>query len=168
MRRKRFITRAGAVIIALAAVALTSILMRVPYLTLSNDYEVLFKTRMSEGEEFSVSFIHSVNISPVTEIFQIRDGGIVLYAVEFETFGAGMPSELELGQTLVRLDGGGMRIEGFDRVMDGPRYLIGHATEHTLHIGETEIPLKTLEAPGRPVLFAFERLNIWQRIYLTI
>jgi hypothetical protein len=89
----------------------------------------------------------------------------VLHAVEFETFGAGMPSEIEAGQTLVRLPGGRMRIEGFDRVMDGLRYLIGHATEHTLHIGETAIVMKTLEAPGQPVLFAFERFNIWQRIH---
>jgi len=161
--------RASAIIIALAAVALASVFIRVPYLVLSNDHsgEILLKTRLSEGEEFSVSFIHSVNISPVTEIFQIRGGEIVLTAVEFETFGAGMPTELEPGQTLIRLDDGVMRVEGFDRAVD-LRYMIGHATEHALHLGELEIPLKNLEAPGQPVLFAYERLNIWQRLYLTL
>jgi hypothetical protein len=165
MRRKCFIV-AGAAVIALATVALFSVSIRPSFLVLTNDHsgETLFKTRLNAGEEFTVSFIHSVNISPVSEIFQFRDGQIVLTASEFETFGAGMPTELEPGQTLIRLPEGGMRIEGFDRIISGLRYMIGHTTEHTLHIGSRQIPLITLDAPGQPVLFEIIHLNIWQRL----
>jgi len=163
--KKRIITRASAcLIIALAAVVLFS--FRTSYLVLSNDNSgaILLRHRVDEGEEFSVSFIHSVNISPVTDIFQIRDGQIVLIALEFETFGAGMPTELEPGQALVHLPEGGMRIEGFDRPFAGLRYIIGYTTEHTVQIGSRQIPLKTLDAPGQPVLFEFTYLTIWQRL----
>lgn len=156
---------AGAAIIALATVALFSVSIRPSFLVLTNDHsgETLLRTRLNEGETFTVSFIHSVNISPVSDIFQIQDGQIVLTASEFETFGAGMTTALEPGQTLIRLPEGGMRIDGFDRVMSGLRYMIGHTTEHTLHIGSRQIPLTTLDAPGQPVLFEFIRLNIWQK-----
>lgn len=154
---------AGVAITALATAVLCSVTIRESFLVLTNDNsgEVLLMARL--GEEFSVSFIHSVNISPVTEIFQIQDGQIVLAALEFETFGAGMPTALEPGQELIRLPDGGMRIEGFDRVINSLRFIIGHTTEHTLHIGERHIPLKSLDAPGQPVLFEVIRFNIWQR-----
>lgn len=154
---------AGAAIIALATVLL--FVPQTTYLALIDDHsgEPLHRVPINESEEFAVSFIHSVNISPVTEIFQILGGRIVLTALEFDTFGAGMPTELEPGQTLLHLPGGDMRIEGFSRVIDGLRYTPGSTTEHTLHVGTQRIPLDTLGHPGHPMRFEFVSLNIWQR-----
>lgn len=95
-----------------------------------------------EGEEFSISFIHSVNQSLVTEFFEIRQGQITLSALEFESFGAGMPTELEPGQYLTRLPGGIMRIDGFNRSATGLHFLIGRETNHTLYVSGQSIPLK--------------------------
>jgi hypothetical protein len=86
--------------------------------------------------------MHSVNKSRVTEIFEVRNGQIVLNAVEFETFGAGMPTELEPGQTMTRLAGGVMRIDGFNRTIYDMQILVGQDTDHMLHIGDLDIPLK--------------------------
>ena len=132
---------------------------------LTNDSSgaVLYRIRLNEGDEFSVSFIHSVNISPVTEIFEIRQGRIVLTALEFYTFGAGMPTEIELYQTLVRLPDGGMRVEGFDRVIGDLRYIIGHTVGQTLNVANHEIPFTDLDEAGQTVLFTVRRLNFWQR-----
>jgi len=157
---------AGVVTAALAAIFLISLFcFRAPYLVLTNDQTgaLLFRHRIDEGALFSVGYIHSVNQSPVTEIYQIRQGQIVLTALEFETFGAGMPTELDPGQTLVHLPAGGFRIEGFYRVISDLRYLIGHVADLTLYIDGREVPLNTLDASGQSVHFASRQLNIWQR-----
>ena len=101
---------------------------------------------------FSIGFMHSVNQSRVTEIFEVRNGRIFLDAVEFEAFGAGMPTELGPGQTMTRLDGGVIRIDGFNRMIGDLRLLVGEDTAHTLQIGDLVVPLK----PG-PVIFTVER-----------
>ena len=168
-KRKRFFTRAGAILIALAAVVSLSIFVRTTYLVLTNDSSgaVLYRVRLNEGDEFSISFIHSVNISPVTEIYEIRQGEIVLTVLEFYTFGAGMPTQIEPYQTLVRLPDGGMRVEGFDRVIGNLRYIIGHTAGQTLNAANREILLTDLDEAGQTVLFAVRRLNIWQRVIMN-
>ena len=153
---------------ALAALTLSVVILlffREPYLVLENaeSGRIRFITSVQECERFSIGYIHSVNQSPVAEIYEIRDGRIVLVAFEFETFGAGIPTELEPGQTLVHLPGGGMRIEGFDRQMEDLRYLIAHATNLTLYIQGSEVPLNSLDEAGQSLRFSVRQLNLWQR-----
>jgi len=87
----------------------------------------------------------------VNEIFEIRQGKIVLTALEFESFGAGMPTELEPGQSLTRLPGGVMRIDGFNRSAEFLDFMIGQ--NHILHINGLSIELK----PGLLQLSVEER-----------
>ena len=166
MDLKRKCIVASAVTVALATVVLLSFLFQSPYLVLTNarSGEILMSARVSDDTEFRISYIHSVNISPVTEIFQVRQGAIVLDAVEFYTFGAGMPTMPEYGQTLIYLPDGGMRIEGFDCVLDSLTLIIAHTAAHTLHVGSREIPLQTLDSSGQSVRFEIVRQNIWQSI----
>jgi len=151
----------------LTVFGLLSLFLRAPYLVLTNAVtnQVLFITRLYEGETFSISHIHSLNQSPVREIYEIRDGQIVLISLEFETVGAGMPEGLEPGQTLARLETGGLRIDGFERAMTDLHLLIGHTAQHTLHIGDLSIPLDTLDRGGQSVQFSSRPLHIWQRLY---
>ena len=115
---------------------------------------------INEGDVFSISFKHSVNQSTVTEIFQTRQGQILLTALEFEAFGAGMPTELEPGQTLLYLETGGMRIENFDRIIHN-FYIIVGSVDMYLQIGEqTSQRLQNIAAPGEPVRFIFQRRGI--------
>ena len=118
-----------------------------------------------EGTVFSVEYIHSINQSHVAEIFEVRHNAINLMALEFEDFGAGMPTELEQGQSLIHLPDGRMRIEGFgnDRTMDGLRYMVGHAADLVLYIEHKRVHLNELAEPGTVVEFTFLRLNFWRR-----
>ena len=156
----------GAIAVVLVAAVLILSLVQFSYLILVNDESntLLLKVRISDEEEFSVSYIHSANRSPVTEFYQVRNGSIVLTALEFATFGAGMPTELEPGQVLVNLPDGKMRIEGFDREIEALLYIIGYTTEHTLHVGQQNVPLTTLDVPGQLIQFNIVRLNFWQRL----
>ena len=103
----------------------------------------------------------------MVEIYTIRDGQILLVALEFESFGAGLPEVLEYGQVLTRLETGGLRIDGFYRPIADLRYLIGHVAEHTLHIRDQSVALQSLDRPGQSIQFVPRQLNLWQRLYFT-
>ena len=129
------------------------------YLRLENAEcgRLLLRLPVQSEDTFTVSYIHSVNQSPVREIFELPGGRIVLSALEFYTFGAGIPAEIEPGQALVHLPCGAMRIEGLAREISQPlRYLIGYTSELTLHMGDYEIPFASLAEPGVVVLIRLD------------
>jgi len=153
-RYKRLLA-AGAVLAALAAAVSLVFGWEGQYLLLSNDRtgKILFCAPAGDGVEFSVSYTHSVNKSPVTEYYQILDSRIYLTALRYKTFGAGMPTEPEEAQTL-RYEEDDMIIEGFARPMPYLCYSIGRIAGHALHWRGQAIRLDTLDTPGQPVLFS--------------
>jgi hypothetical protein len=52
---------------------------------------------VEQGEEFSISFIHSVNITEVTDVYYVDGNTIVCDKCIYSSFGAGMPTEWEEG-----------------------------------------------------------------------
>lgn len=139
----------------LAAITLFILGFKGQYLLLQNEQsgKVLFCGEAADGERFSVSYIHSVNKSPVTEYYQIQSSEIYLTELRYKAFGAGMPTHPEENQTQ-RYEDGNIVVEGFARQMPYLCYSIGRIAEHTLHFREKSIPLKELDAPGQPVLFS--------------
>jgi hypothetical protein len=92
---------------------------------------------LEEGGEFAIEFIHSVNQSPVRETFKVQGRAIRPLAVRFASFGAGMQSDLEPGQRLIR-DGDFLVITGADRSFGELLYIVGTVSDHLLFIhGET-------------------------------
>jgi hypothetical protein len=154
-KRKLFIT-SGAAFAALVVIMVITLLPSNLYLTLRNHStgEILLKHPVSNGDTFAVAFIHSVNQSPVTEIYEIREKTIYLTAVEFESFGAGMETDLAPNQTLERTADGKLRITNLNRPLNSLVYLIGPTAGHTLLISSLKIPLHTLDSPGQPVSFS--------------
>lgn len=140
-----------------------SFLISSPYLVLTNAHNSnVLKVAPMENSVFSVSYIHSVNQSLVEEIYTVTGRTIVLTTLEFETFGAGMPTELEYGQELIRLDNGRMRIENFNRTINDLIYMVGYTAHHALNINGNTTPLTKLAESGQPIRFTVRRLNIWQ------
>ena len=101
------------------------------------------KWTLEEGSEFAIEFIHSVNMSPVTETFIIEKGMIRLAAMRFYSYGAGIPSYLDEGQTLTR-DGNAMIISGFDSSLSELRLITGAVFDHVLYINEQLVSLQEL------------------------
>ena len=46
---------------------------------------------VSEGDEFSVTFIHSVNQYPLTDVYEIRDHRIYVVRTIYNNFGSRSP-----------------------------------------------------------------------------
>ncbi len=120
------------------------------------------KTRYAEyemavGDSFSITFIHSVNKSPETDFFEIRDDGIYGVKTVYYAFGAGVPTELEEGQTLTYGDDGSMIISGIDVKMNSLIYMVGTVYDHILTLQDgSEINLRELCGRSARVAFCFE------------
>ena len=98
---------------------------------------------LEETGEFAVEFVHSVNQSPVRETFKADGKRILPVSVRFYSFGAGMQSDLEEGQTLSR-DGDALVISGFSRSFPELNYIVGTVSDHLLYISGETVSLRNL------------------------
>jgi len=109
------------------------------------------------GKSFSITFIHSVNKSPETDCFEIRDDGIYGVKTIYYGFGAGVPTELEEGQKLTYGEDGSMIISGIDVKLNNLIYMVGTVYDHILTLDDgTEISLRELCGRSARVSFRFE------------
>lgn len=128
------------------------------YLVLRNGdtKEEYARFRVSEGDEFSVMFIHSVNQYPLTDVYQIRGHAIYVVQTIYYNFGAGVQTEIEEGQKLEIGENGEMIVTGFDREMPYLSYIVGTVSDHTLTIHGEEISLRELCGRNSKVEFSCE------------
>ena len=93
--------------------------------------------------EFAIEFIHSVNQSPVRDTFKATGRLIQPTASRFYSYGAGMPTDLEEGQTLAR-DGDALVITGFTNTFKELNYIVGTVSDHLLFINGETVSLRDL------------------------
>lgn len=99
---------------------------------------------LPEDREFSITFIHSVNKSPVTDVYIARDGDIYLDRTLYYGFGAGVPTTISDGQTFSYGENGEMIISGYNLYIPDLLYVVGTVSDHVLAIGDEEISLREL------------------------
>ena len=147
---------AAAAIVIVAAVAV--ILWLNPHgqrlvLTDSGSGKVYAAYPVSDGDTFSVTFIHSVNKTPVSDVYEVRGGSIILSGTVYYSFGAGVPDELAEGEKLSIREDGAMVITGMDKNLDGVVYAVGTVSDHVLELGGEEISLRDLCGRNSKVRF---------------
>ena len=130
---------AGAVFFAVIIIGLNPVLE----IRDSNSGKRYGSWQFEEEKEFSVEFIHSVNKSPVRETFTIEKDMIRLKSLRFYSYGAGIPSYLDEGQTMTR-DGDALLITGFTSSFKKISYIIGPYSDHLLIINNDIISLREL------------------------
>lgn len=96
-----------------------------------------------DGEEFSISFIHSVNITEVTDVYYADGDTIVCDKCIYSSFGAGMPTEWEENWQ-VSYEGDKITISGLDIRQKEVTYIVGTVYDHILHIDGKNIVLNEL------------------------
>ena len=152
--KKRLIIAAVLMIIITAAAVLIS-LLSTPYLVIYvDDTNTRYITQKAdEGLIFSVEFIHSVNQTPVKDTYIIENEQIRAYSTTYRSFGAGVQTSLDEGQTMTYDDDGNMVITGFDITYDPLRYIVGTVSDHILTIDGKEISLRDLCGRNAKVVF---------------
>lgn len=145
-QRKLLAIAIAAVVLLTAAVAviLAAVYSSTKLVICDRDSENVYaEYDIIDGEEFSISFIHSVNITEVTDVYYADGDTIVCDKCIYSSFGAGMPTEWE-EDWQVSYEGDKITISGLDIRQKEVTYIVGTVYDHILHIGNEDIVLNEL------------------------
>lgn len=122
----------------------------------SGDNELLAVYPLANGEMFSVRYIHSVQKTPVIEVFFINTEGVIeLRETIYEDFGAGLPFLVD-GKKVFSSGGGKFRISGYAQPLGQIIFRIGRFADYHLLLRSEEIPFTRFGTPGKPLAFRGE------------
>ena len=158
--------KAAAAAILVIAAAIAIIWLTAPQALILQDAQSGKKIAayaLQDGETFSVTFVHSVNQSPVTEVYCAHDGALYVTQCIYSTLGAGVASTLEPGWTLTQNGDGTWTLSGLDTRMNDLVYIVGTVSDHVLRIGTRTISLRTLCGRNAHVRFSLSRCPFAQR-----
>lgn len=160
---KRLLTGAAIVVMIAASVFIYNILSSPCLILKDGDTgQTLASYRIKDKNEFSVTFVHSVNKTPVTDVYEIQSGKIYVVSTIYYSFGAGVQTEIEEGQTLEYGDDGSMIVSGFNRPMEKLSYIVGTVSDHILEINGETINLRELCGRNTTV-----RFSVGRRIFMN-
>jgi hypothetical protein len=126
--------------------------------------ELKFCTRMAEGEEFVIAYVHSVNRRPVYDTLRIEQEGLCIIKSRFDAFGAGTPETSTEGHPL-RFGPDGWLEYSVNRKVPEVTVFVGRVAGHALQRKNMNIMLADLAEPGTAIRFSVERrslLQIWK------
>ena len=125
-----------------------------------------FKTRqrlllvgMKSGEEFTISFIHSVNRRPVYDTLRVESNHLVIVRSRFDSFGAGMP-ESSTGEGTLKVAKDGWLEWTVNRPVPDITVRVGWTAEHTLHVRDRKIRLAELAESGSGLTMRAQKISI--------
>jgi len=124
------------------------------------DGRVALCARVQPGEEFVLSFVHSVNKRPVYDTLRAEADHLVIVRSRFDSFGAGMPEASTPEGTLTIAKDGWLEWT-VNRVVPEITVRVGWVAEHTLHIKDREIRLADLTEPGKPLTMRVRELRMF-------
>lgn len=119
--------------------------------------KVFARYPIAEGDTFTVTFIHSVNQKPYSDMYRIEDDMIYAEETRFAEFGAGVETELNEGETLSTGKNGEIVISNIHTPMKHLSYIVGTVSDHILTVGEKEISLRDLCGRNATVVFTYEK-----------
>lgn len=98
-----------------------------------------------DGTRFEIEFLHSVNKSPVIDVFEASDGILRVAEARYYTFGAGMPTEADQPTwKFSYADDGAIVVTGITYTYDRLNYIVGTVHDHYLTIHGECINLREL------------------------
>jgi hypothetical protein len=108
---------------------------------------VVFCARVQPGEEFVLSYVHSVNRRPVYDTLRMGADHLVIAKSRFDTFGAGMPEASTQDGTLTIAEDGWLEWT-VNRPTPEITVRVGRVADHTVHCKGRDIRLSGLAEPG--------------------
>jgi len=143
MKRRVLLGVCTAAVVILAAAIVVCVFFK-PRLVVSraDTGEILASYPLPSHKRFDVIFTHSVNKSIVYDRYEVRgNGDIYITETWYYSFGAGVQSELNPGESLEYGDDGSMRVTNINKRIDDLVYSISSVSDHVLMIGGGDISL---------------------------
>jgi len=119
--------------------------------------------RMTDGEEWMISYTHSVNRRPVHDFLRIEGRGLRIVRSVFDAFGAGIP-EISTPENPLRFTADGRLEYIVNRPVPDVTIFVGRVAGHVLHLREREIPFVSLAEPGMALRFSVEKRSLYQTV----
>jgi hypothetical protein len=124
--------------------------------------EYLKSWRISHGEEFSVIYTHSVQLTPVSEIYLINKDEIILKETYFHSYGAGLPSTTKYKFEITE---DGFRIYDINEIMNNLIYRTGAVrANHKLLLGGKEYKFLDFSKPREGVRLESRNISTFKYI----
>lgn len=126
--------------------------------------EIIIEKNMLQDNHFTVRWIHSVELTPWEELFQVTDGHIYLEETRFQSFGAGVPDAIG---TTSETAGGYVTYSGIHQEMPSLVYGVSPIAQHELIIGKsqpTTYVLYELLPADTPVSFEAHRTSLFKQL----
>lgn len=117
--------------------------------------------RMTDQEEWMISYTHSVNRRPVQDFLRIEGKGLLILRSVFDAFGAGIP-ETSTPENPLRFLADGRLEYTVNRPVEDVAIFVGRVAGHVLHLKGREIPFTTLAEPGMALRFSVEKRSLYQ------
>lgn len=135
--------KVAAAIIALAAIVAAAFLLIGSragwYLIISDGTsgEELARYPLQAGEQFAVGFIHSVNLRPLIDVYEISEDHKI-YAEEtiYYQFGAGVQTEVNAGETMTLGEDGAIIVGNIHQYFETFTCSVGMVSDRTLMLGD--------------------------------
>ena len=121
---------------------------------------VAFCVWVRPGEEFVLSFVHSVNKRPVYDTLRAEGDHLVIVKSRFDSFGAGMPEASTDEGTLTVAPDGWLEWT-VNRPVPEITVRVGRVAEHTLHLKGREIRLADLAEPGKALTMRVRKIRMF-------
>ncbi|HWR91407.1 MAG TPA: DUF1850 domain-containing protein, partial [Desulfobacterales bacterium] len=121
---------------------------------------VAFCARVRPGEEFVLSFVHSVNRRPVYDTLRAEGEHLVIVKSRFDAFGAGMPEASTPEGTLTIAKDGWLEWT-LNRPVPEITIRVGWVANHALSIKDREIRLADLAEPGQPLTMRVRKIRMF-------
>lgn len=118
--------------------------------------ELYARYLMEEGDRFSIEFKHSVNLSPVIDIYEIQGGDIYVEETVYYHFGAGVQTQLNEGEVLTYGEDGSMIVSNIHQKRNDVQYIVGTLYDHILTVDGQQINLRQLCGKNTKVRFNYE------------
>lgn len=152
LKLNALVISATAVVVALMIIMLQSMNLHQLVLMDAKTGEYYKSFRLKDNT-FSVTFIHSVNKSPVTDIYDVVHDDIHMTGTIYYGFGAGVPTELQGNEKLSYGPNGEMIISDMDLPIPNLIYVVGTVSDHILEINGEKYSLRDLCGKNSKVLF---------------
>ena len=106
---------------------------------------------MLRSDEFTVAYLHSVELSEVKEVYRLSNRQMILTETVFSSYGAGLPATTEYP---FEITDDGFRIYQINQVIDPLVYRTGaERADHRLLIGKKVIPFLEFSQAREGVVF---------------
>ena len=148
----------AAIILIIAATLFLNFFGPDHYLTVKDrdTGELYARYPMEEGDRFSIEFKHSVNLSPVIDIYEIQGGDIYVEETVYYHFGAGVQTQLNEGEKLSYGEDGSMIVSNIHQKRNDVQYIVGTLYDHILTVNGQTVNLRQLCGKNTKVRFNYE------------